>query len=242
MPRPKGIRSEHAGKVSSDGFIVPSQGKIEHTFYFNTAPCSLSKAEELIAKGKVHFPAAIVVNNETIGRRTESKAVSKSWWADFGSIATAFAFAPRHELDEGAWLRRCSDAMIDAFNELHPVVGMEFRLPNDLYIDGRKAGRVSLKRSKVADIVVVHLNCTTDLAKAPAAISAVGSNLVEFIDTAATHGSAGVFEHGAPAKTDDDTPAQTRTLTDRGGDIGGIEAGTPSFISSFDFVKDEPGS
>jgi biotin-(acetyl-CoA carboxylase) ligase len=184
MPSTKGIRSSEAGQVSSDGFIVPPQGRIEHTFYFNTAPCSLSKAEELIAKGKVHFPAAVVVNNETFGRRTGSKAVCKSWWADPGSIAAAFAFAPRQELDEKAWLRRCGRAVIEAFNEFNPTAVMEFRSPNDLYIADRKAGRVLLKRSEVADIAVVHLNCTTDLAKASAAIGANAGNLVEFIDAA----------------------------------------------------------
>jgi hypothetical protein len=184
MPSPQGIRSDEAGKVSSDGFIVPPQGKIEHTFYFNTAPTSLAKAEELIAKGKVHFPAAIVVNNETIGRRTGSKAVSKSWWADFGSIAAAFAFAPRRQLSDTAWLKRCGKAVIDAFGELQPTAALEFREPNDLYVGARKTGRVTLKRSEAADIVVVHLNCTTDLAKAPPAIASVAGNLVDFVDTA----------------------------------------------------------
>lgn len=183
MPSPHGIRSDEAGNVSSDGFIVPPQGKIEHTFYFNTAPCSLAKAEELIAKGKVHFPAAIVVNNETIGRRTGSKAVSKSWWADFGSIAAAFAFAPRRQLSEEAWLKRCGKAVIDAFDEFHPTAALEFRVPNDIYVGDRKAGRITLKQSKAADILVVHLNCTTNLAKAPPTIASVAGNLVEFIDT-----------------------------------------------------------
>ena len=183
MPSPQGIRSDEAGKVSSDGFIVPPQGKIEHTFYFNTAPCSLAKAEELIAKGKVHFPAAVVVNNETIGRRIGSKAVAKSWWADFGSIATAFAFEPRLQLNEDAWLKRCGKAVILAFEEFHPTTALKFRTPNDFYVGDRKAGRVALKRSKAADILVVHLNCTTDFSKAPPTIASTACNLVEFIDT-----------------------------------------------------------
>ena len=57
------------------------------------------------------------------------------------------------------------------------------RVPNDFYVGHRKAGRIALKRSKAADILVVHLNCTTDLAKAPAAIASVACNLVDFIDT-----------------------------------------------------------
>jgi hypothetical protein len=183
MPIRKGIRSEEAGKVSSDGLIVPPQGRIEHTFYYNTAPCSLSKAEELIAKGHVHFPAAIIVHNETIGRRTGTKAVKKGWWANFGSIATAFAFTPHYELDEKAWISRCGDAVIDAFNELHSIAAIELRTPNDFYIADRKVGRVTLKRSKVADIVVIHLNCTTNLEKAPAAVAASAVNRVDFINT-----------------------------------------------------------
>lgn len=183
MPGPKGSRSNEAGKVSSDGFLVPPQGRIEHTFYYNTAPSALSKAEELMAKGKVHFPAAIVINNETIGRRTGTKAIPKSWWADFGSIATAFVFSARPDLNDETLFRHSGDAVISAFNEFSPAEALEFRTTHDFFIADRKAGRVTLKRSSAADIVVVHLNCTVELAKAPAPIATTAANLVDFIDT-----------------------------------------------------------
>ena len=184
MPSPKGTRLRDAGRVSSDGFIQPQQGKIEHTFYFNTVACVRTKTEELLAKGQVHFPAAVIAHNETIGRRTGTKAVADAWWAGFGSVSTAFAFAPETKHTKAAWLERSAAAVIEAFAAFGPSMPLIFHSPSKLQIGEKVAGRLSYFRAPAAHIVVVHLNCTTDLAKAPASIAAKACNLVDYVNPA----------------------------------------------------------
>lgn len=178
----EGVVREDAGKVSAEGFIVPTIGGLEQVLYFTTAPSVTAKAKQVLDQGRLRVPGAVVVWDESLGRRTGTKAVPRSWWAGTGSLTVTFALPHRADLDEQERLNRAAAATLRVATSFRPRVPPAFRPPNDLLIEDLKMGAVSFEAYSGVDLVTVRLNCCPELQKAPPPISARAARLIDFID------------------------------------------------------------
>ena len=173
---------EDAGSPDAEGFIAPSIGSLEHALYFTTVPSVTEKAKQVLTEGRLLLPGVVVVWDETIGRRKGAKAIRKGWWATAGSLTAAFAFPPRADISQQEWLSRTAAAVVRVVESFEPRATVCFKLPNDLLLGGHKMGAVFIEPQTLADLAIVRLNCSTDLTKAPSAITAIACRLVDFID------------------------------------------------------------
>ena len=180
--RQEGVLQEDSGKKDKEGFIAPVIGAMEHVLYFTTAPSVSEKTKQLLTQGRLVLPGAVVVWDETIGRRKGAKATAKSWWAGNGSLTAAFAFPSTPKVRKAQYLQRTATAVLSAIASFHPSEDVSFVPPNDLMLAGKKVGAIAFDSHAGADFVVVRLNCCPDLSKAPAEISANACKLVDFID------------------------------------------------------------
>lgn len=180
--RREGVLRKDAGTADREGFIAPAIGALEHALYFTAAPCVTAKAKQVLDEGRLVLPGVVVVWDETIGRRTGSKAVPQSWWAAAGSLTIAFAFPKRAAVSQEQQLSQTAAAVMRVIESFRPDGAVTFRRPNDLFLGDKKLGAVWAASHGRADLAMVRLNCSTDLTKAPAAISASACRLVDFID------------------------------------------------------------
>lgn len=179
---PEGTLREDAGTVDKEGFIAPTIGVMEHALYFTTAPSVTDKAKQVLDEGRLVLPGAVIVWDETIGRRKGSKAVSKSWWAADGSVTVAFAFPARPKMSEQQKRSQIAAAVVSAIGAFQPRAEVTFRKPNDLYIGEKKLGAVFIETQQGVDLAIVRLNGSTDLSKAPTDITSNACRLIDFID------------------------------------------------------------
>jgi len=93
MAKPReGVFRADAGTVDEEGFIAPSVGLVEHALHFTCAPDVLAKTRQILDADRMELPGAVVVWDETIGRRKGSKAAPGSWWATSGSVTMSLVF------------------------------------------------------------------------------------------------------------------------------------------------------
>ncbi len=181
--RPKeGIVKEDAGTVDDEGFIVPEIGELEHVLYFTSVPSLAVKIKDVLDDGRLVTPGAVVVWDETIGRRKGSKAIPKSWWAGDGSLTVAFAFNKLEGLEGQDYLDHLAMAAMRAINSFSPNKPLEFRKPNNFYLNGLRVGALFYEQHDMADILIARVNCTTDFTKAPKEISNIATNVVDYIE------------------------------------------------------------
>jgi biotin-(acetyl-CoA carboxylase) ligase len=143
---------------------------------------SLKKTKQVLKEGRLLLPGVVVVWDETAGRRKGARAVPKGWWAATGSLTAAFAFPPRSEVSEQQRVAQAAAAVVRVIESFRPSGDVFVRLPNDVLLGDKKVGAVFAESAGSADLVMVRLNCSTDLAKAPAAIAATACRLIDFID------------------------------------------------------------
>jgi hypothetical protein len=178
----EGVVRQEASTVTPGGYIAPAIGRVEQALYFTTAPSVTEKAKQVLSEGRLAVPGAVVVWDETIGRRKGSKAVPGSWWADSRSLTVAFALPQRNDLDAQERLNRAGAAVVRAAASFRPTAPVTFRPPNDLLIEGLKVGAVFFEAHAMADLVIIRLNCVTDLQKAPPPIAAGATRLIDYFD------------------------------------------------------------
>ncbi|MGV3721056.1 MAG: hypothetical protein ACO1SX_09115 [Actinomycetota bacterium] len=178
----EGVLRDEAGKTDSKGYVAPAIGSLEQTLYFTTAPSVTEKAKQVLDQGRLRVPGAVVVWNESIGRRKGAKAEPKAWWADSGSLSVAFALESRPELRRDERLARMAAAVLRVVAAFQPQAAPSFREPNDLLIGGGKFGAIYYEPHAGVDLAIIRLNCVTDLQSAPAAIADHAVRLIDFID------------------------------------------------------------
>jgi hypothetical protein len=178
----EGVTRDDAGKSDREGFIAPAIGELEHALYFTTAPSVTEKTKQVLDQGRLLLPGVVVVWDETIGRRKGAKAVPNSWWADGGSLTAAFAFPPNAISKAPRHVARAANVVVDTIESFRPAARVFFRPPNDMFIGDKKLGAISFNEHACADILIVRLNCNTELSKAPRHIAASACRLIEFID------------------------------------------------------------
>lgn len=150
--------------------------------YFTTATSVTEKAKQVLDGGRLPLPGAVVVWDETVGRRKGARAVPKGWWAGHGSLTVAFVFPERRGAAQQDRLERAAEAVARAVASFHPRAEVEFRSPNDLMLQGGRLGAVFAERYGGAEIVVVRLNIANDLTKAPNEVQATAARLMDFVD------------------------------------------------------------
>ena len=181
--RPKeGIIKEDAGTIDNEGFIVPEIGELEHVLYFTTVPFLTTKIKEVLDDGRLVTPGAVIVWDETIGRRKGSKAIPKSWWAGDGSLTVAFAFNKLEGLEEQDYIDHLAIATMRTINSFSPNKRLEFRKPNNLYINDLRVGALFHEQHDIVDILIVRINCTTSFTKAPKEIAKIATNVIDYIE------------------------------------------------------------
>src|SRR5688572_366847 len=114
------VLEEEAAQVVSVGFIAPSIGELEDALYFTTLPSTTEKAKQVLDQGRLRVPGAVVIWDETIGRRTGSKAVPKGWWANNGSLTVTFVFPRQAGLSPESKIERAATAMIRVAASFQP--------------------------------------------------------------------------------------------------------------------------
>ena len=180
--RREGLRGRDAGTTDRDGFIAPSIGRLDHALFFTSAPSVLDKARQVLDQGRLTLPGAVVVWDETAGRRKGANAVANAWWAGQGSLTVAFADA-RGGAPAGG-MGALAAAVLRSINSFAPQVEAQFRAPNDVVLDGKKLGNLSIEDHGEVRLSIVRINCCTDFAKAPPTIAANAARLVDYIDIA----------------------------------------------------------
>ncbi len=182
----EGVVREEAGKVGRGGYIAPTLGTMEQVLYFTTAPSVTEKAKQVLDQERLRVPGAVVVWDETIGRRKGSKAIPKGWWAGHGSLTVTFALPRCEDLEPQERLNRAAAAVIRVASSFSPRVPITFRPPNDLLIDALKLGALTFEPHHTSNanigLLTVRLNCTLDLGKAPPHIASGAARLIDFID------------------------------------------------------------
>lgn len=179
----EGTFREDAGTVDPEGFIVPSIGLVDHALYFTTAPDVLAKTREVIDGDRLELPGAVIVWDETIGRRTGSKAVPGSWWATAGSVTMSIVFDAASV--SGDLHRSAVDAVLEAISSFSPDVAPWHDGGGLVTIAGQPLAQVDHVTHAGAEIVVVRVHAATDFTKAPAAVREGHTALVDHIDVSA---------------------------------------------------------
>lgn len=73
--RNEGVYRADEGTLSKEVLIAPSVGLVEHELCFTSAPDVLAKTLQVLDANRLELPGAVVVWDETLGRRKGAKAV-----------------------------------------------------------------------------------------------------------------------------------------------------------------------
>lgn len=144
--RPReGILREDAGLIDAEGFIAPLIGTLEHALHFTTAPSVVEKAKQVIEKGRLLLPGAVMVWNETIGRR-KGAGRSRRVVGQHGLAHRRVCLPAAPGRDRQESLSRTAAAIIQVIDSFRPNRRIGYRPPNDLVLGEKKMGRFSSNR------------------------------------------------------------------------------------------------
>ncbi|MGC3954097.1 MAG: hypothetical protein QM804_07585 [Propionicimonas sp.] len=179
--RREGIHGKNAGTVDAQGFIAPSVGLVDHALYFTAAPDVLAKTRQVLDEGRLELPGAVIVWDETIGRRKGAKAVPGSWWATSGSVTMTLVFAS--DAVDGTSLRElAADGVLAAIDSFTPDSPASYDGDGGFVLAGKHLGMIGHEVHGDAEILIVRVNAVTDFDKAPPAVRDGHSRLIEVID------------------------------------------------------------
>lgn len=178
----EGIFRKDAGTVDSEGFIAPEIGLVDHALHFNRAPDVVAKTRQVIDEDRLELPGAVVVWNESIGRRKGSKAVPGSWWAAQGSVCLALVFARKDLMDPENAHREAVAGVLAAISSFSPNAPVLAESDGLILLDGKRLGRLDQEAHGTTEIFVVHINACTDFSQAPPQVRETNSRLIDHID------------------------------------------------------------
>lgn len=183
--RAEGIRRADTGSTDLEGFIAPDVGIVEHALYFTTAPDVLAKTIQLLDADRLDIPGAVIVWDETIGRRTGAKAVSGSWWAANGALTMTFV-VPLVQLEavagtEAEAIEILGSAVTLSIAEFAPA-GELICAGGNLKLDGKHLGQLLYVEHKQVAIFVVRIHANTDFTRAPKKVHKTCCRLTDVID------------------------------------------------------------
>ena len=179
--RREGIHGKDAGTADAQGFVAPSVGLVDHALYFTAAPDVLAKTKQVLDEGRLELPGAVIVWDETIGRRKGSKAVPGSWWATHGSVTMTLVFAS--DAVDGTSLRElAAEGVVAAIDSFAPDSPVSYDGDGGFVLAGRRLGMIGHEVHGDAEILVVRVNAVTDFDKAPPAARDGHSRLIDVID------------------------------------------------------------
>ncbi|HIT75274.1 MAG TPA: hypothetical protein IAA98_06800 [Candidatus Avipropionibacterium avicola] len=179
--RQEGIRREDEGTTDVEGFIAPSIGLVEHALYFTTAPDVLVKTRGIIDDHRLELPGAVVVWDETVGRRKGSKAVPGSWWATAGSVTMTVVFASESITSESP-LDTAVDAVLRAIAAFSPSTPAVHAGDGRLTLDDKVLGQLGHESYQGTEVFVIRLNAATDFSKATSTVREASTRLIDHID------------------------------------------------------------
>ncbi len=180
--RSEGVFRDEAGTRDRDGFIAPSTGLVDHALYFTAAPDVLVKTRELIDAGRLGIPGAVVVWDETIGRRKGAKAVAGAWWAGPGSITMTIVLPGAGHRNASDSLRLAAAATLTAIESFSPRSPVSWNGSGLFHLAGNPVGMIQHETFKEVDIVTLRINGTTDYSRAPDSVRRGHSRLIDVID------------------------------------------------------------
>ena len=179
--RQEGLYRKDEGTVDAEGFIAPSIGLVEHAQYFTTAPDVLAKTRQLLDQDRLELPGAVIVWDETIGRRKGAKAVPGAWWAGNGRITLGLVFEGSAANTQQA-LATAIAATIEAISSFAPRQPVTHDGHGHVLIDGKLLGMLHHEVYHSHDLYVIRVNGTTDFSKAPADVQQNHHRLIDYID------------------------------------------------------------
>ncbi len=180
--RNEGLRRADAGSTDSEGFIAPSIGLVDHALYFTTAPDVFTKTLQILDAQRLELPGAVIVWDETIGRRKGAKAVPGSWWAGDGSVTMTLVF-PHFETrtidDTRSAVGAAVLAAVESFAPSRPVSYSD----GEILLDGKRLGEIKRELHEAHEIFIVRVNANTDFSAAPNEVQISHGRLSDYIDT-----------------------------------------------------------
>lgn len=183
--RNEGLRRAEAGRPDAEGFIAPSVGIVEHAQYFTTAPDVLAKTIQLLDNQRLDLPGAVIVWDETIGRRTGSKAVPGAWWASAGSLTMSLVFplelVQSQAQDATAAIEMIAQPVRESLLAFAPAAAVSLQGAQVL-LNGLHLGQVTFKEHAESAVFVLRLHANTDFMRAPRSVRDSCSRLADYID------------------------------------------------------------
>ena len=179
--RKEGLYRDEEGTVDAEGFIAPSIGLVEHALYFTSSPDVLAKTRQLLDENRLKLPGAVIVWDETIGRRKGSKAVPGAWWAGDGSITIALVFEGP-AVDSKKAVSATIAATIEAISTLSPSHPITHDGDGHFLLEGKRLGMLHHETYNSNDLYVIRVNGNTDFSKAPPDVQQNNHRLIDYID------------------------------------------------------------
>lgn len=180
--RREGIYRDDEGTIDSEGFVAPSVGLVEHALYFTTAPDVLAKTRQVIDENRLELPGAVVVWDETIGRRKGAKAVPGAWWASNGSLTISLVFPGPVAGQAHANTEDVAAAVLEAIASFSPSTPVSYDGSGIFALDEKPVGMIHHDAYNGVDIFVIRVHCNTDFSKAPTSVQGGHSRLIDYID------------------------------------------------------------
>ncbi len=179
--RKEGLYRDEEGTVDAEGFIAPPVGLVEHALYFTSSPDVLAKTRQVLDENRLELPGAVIVWDETIGRRKGSKAVPGAWWAGDGSITIALVFEGV-AADSKKAVSATVAATIEAISTLSPSHQITHDGDGHFLLDGKRLGMLHHEVYNSNDLYVIRVNGSTDFSKAPRNVQENNNRLIDYID------------------------------------------------------------
>lgn len=179
--RNEGVYRADEGTLSKEGLIAPSVGLVEHALYFTSAPDVLAKTLQVPDANRLELPGAVVVWDETLGRRKGAKAVPGTWWATHGSVTIALAFPGPIASKADDPLAAVGSAVVNAIDSFAPSRPVTYSGGN-IFLDDQLLGEVTYQHHDGAEVFVIRVNTNTDFSAAAPAVRDAHTRLVDYIE------------------------------------------------------------
>lgn len=161
-----------------------SRSGLAHVRVYARLRSTNTRASELIERGDLCAPAAVVASLQTAGRGRGRNA----WHADTGSLTATFIFPVSPHRPATELPLRAGLAALHAAARFVDVQRLQVKWPNDLLADGKKLAGILCERVRGVDLVGIGFNITTNLADASPDVRRYATTLAKLTRRPPTRG------------------------------------------------------
>jgi BirA family biotin operon repressor/biotin-[acetyl-CoA-carboxylase] ligase len=145
------------------------------------AESTMVRARELAADASCALPAAVIADQQTMGRGRRGAR----WWQPPGSLAVSIVLAADGGTPPPAWSLACGVALAETLRAIEPAVEAVVRWPNDVEVAGRKLAGILVETvAGGRTIFGIGVNTTGSAADAPAPLARRVATLPDLVGAA----------------------------------------------------------